>query len=66
MDRTKEPAGLTLLGDLRGDMAILLPARPCALVLRGSEMVMDLGGVTGLLWDNTRPGGHNTKDDTRA
>ena len=52
---------LTLLGDLRGDMAILLLARPCMLVLRGSEIVMVLGGVTGLLWDNRRPGGHNKK-----
>lgn len=43
-------ACLTLLGDLRGEMAILL------LELRVSERVMVRGEVTGLLVDRTRPG----------
>lgn len=45
-------ACLTLLGDLRGEMAILL----LELEPRVSERVMVRGGVTGLLVDRTRPG----------
>lgn len=45
----------TLLGVLRGEMAIFLPGILCILVLWGSERVMVLGGITGEFCVRTLP-----------
>ena len=48
-------AVVTLLGVLRGEIAIFLPGILCILVLWGSESVMVLWGITGELCVRTRP-----------
>ena len=55
--------GLTLLGDLRGEMAILLD--PLWVELSASITEMVRGGVSGVLWVRTRPAEHNKYQRTR-
>lgn len=58
------PHELTLLGDLRGEMATLL-APLWGVVLSASATVMVRGGVTGVLWVRTRPVEHHHQSENQ-